>query len=151
VIIGEADHYAAFVALCRARIEALGITFATVDAICGFPERYTATLMSGGKACSVFSFFVLAKALALLPTFVHDADELARLEQHSEWIKLRRVGEFYRHSKGARHFKARHSLSHDFYKNCGRKGGMAWAQSRTPKQRSTQARKAARARWRRVS
>ena len=151
-VIGTADHYAAFVALCRARIEALQITYATVDSIAGFPERYTATLLSGGKACSVFSFFVLAAALALTPAFLHSADDLVQLERRADWIKLRRRGKFYRDNQkreGGRHLLARHQLGRDLYRINGRKGGQAWAQSRTPKERTAQARKAAKARWRR--
>jgi hypothetical protein len=64
-IVGTAEHYAEFVRLCRSRIEALGLTFDSVDALSGFGvgSRYTAILLSGGKAMSVFSFFTLDAAI----------------------------------------------------------------------------------------
>lgn len=68
-IVGAAEHYAAFVNLCRQRIDELGITYTTVDEICGFPDRYTAILLSGGKRMSGWSLFTLARGLALLPMF----------------------------------------------------------------------------------
>jgi hypothetical protein len=152
-IIGSADHYAQFIQMARARIEALGITFSTVDAVAGFPERYTATLMSGGKACSVYSFFTLAAVLALTPMFAHNAGELERLKQHSEWIKLKRAGKFYRDNqkRDGSAWLTQHKLTRDFWALCGRKGGLQYAQNRTPKQRTEQECKAAKARWRRVS
>jgi hypothetical protein len=85
-VVGTAEHYAAFVQLCRQRIEQLNITYSTVDEICGFPDRYTAILLSGGKRMSVFSLFALARGLALLPMFGHDPDQLERLRQRSNWV-----------------------------------------------------------------
>lgn len=54
---GTAGHYAAFVKLCRLRIEQLGISYETLDEICGFPTRYTSKLLAGAKTCSVYSLF----------------------------------------------------------------------------------------------
>lgn len=89
IMVGTADHYAAFVALCRQRIAELGITFATVDEICGFPDRYTAILLTGGRRMSVFSLFTLPRGLALLPMFGHDAGQLERLKDRSSWTPRR--------------------------------------------------------------
>jgi hypothetical protein len=88
-IVGTAEHYAAFVALCRQRIVELNITYATVDQICGFPDRYTAILLSGGRRMSVWSFFTLTRALALLPQFAHDPAQLERLRDRSSWTPRR--------------------------------------------------------------
>jgi hypothetical protein len=88
-IVGTAEHYAQFVKLARDRIVELGITYATVDEICGFPDRYTAILLSGGKRMSVWSFFTLTRALALLPMFGHDAPQLERLKHRSSWTPRR--------------------------------------------------------------
>jgi hypothetical protein len=95
-VVGCAETYAAFVALCRARIAELSIPYATVDAICGFPERYTNALLCGQKAMSVWSFFAMARALALLPAFQHDAEQLARLKDRSQWVEARVAGARYR-------------------------------------------------------
>jgi hypothetical protein len=137
--------------LARARIQSLGITFETIDRVCGWPDRYCATLMSGGKVIGAHNLFILAQALALTPAFLHDAANLVRLEQRADWIKARRTGDFYRQNRRAQHDKAQHRLYRDFWAICGRRGGMQYAQNRTPKQRAEQARKAAKARWRRVS
>ena len=72
-VVGVADHYAAFLRLVQSRICELGITCDTVDALCGFPLRYTSTLLSGGKTASGYSLFTLAGALALRPVFQHDS------------------------------------------------------------------------------
>jgi hypothetical protein len=71
-VVGTADHYGAFVRLCKIRIEQLQITYETVDALAGFPQRYTSTLMSGGRAMSAYSMFTVARVLALTPQFAHD-------------------------------------------------------------------------------
>lgn len=136
-------HYAEFVKLCRGRIEELKIPYATVDEMCGFPERYTNALLSGGKAMSVYSLFTMADSLALRLAFFHDAEKLAEFERRDDWIKLRRTGPRWR----ARHPRARHKKGRDYYKIVGRKGGMAWARKRTRGQRKVAARRAALARW----
>jgi hypothetical protein len=88
-VVGTAEHYAQFVQLCRARIIELNITYATVDEICGFPDRYTAILLSGGKRMSAWSFFVMARGLALMPQFAHDAIQLKKLRDRSNWVPRR--------------------------------------------------------------
>jgi hypothetical protein len=147
LIVGTADHYAALVRLFRSRIEALGITYATVDEICGFPERYCATLMSGGKACSVYSLFTLANCLALMPTFHHNEAKLAELMQRPGWIKLRRAGPRWRNKCRASHRNATHGYGRDFYRMIGIRGGLARKRKLTRKQRCESARRAALARW----
>jgi hypothetical protein len=150
-IVGTAGHYAQFISLVRARIEALGITFETVDRLCSFPDRYCATLLSGGKAIGIHNFFVLAAALALTPMFAHNAADLARLEQHSDWIRLERTGAFYRRNHKREIGKAKIKLCRDLWITSGRKGGMASARKLTPAQRSKRARKAvAKRKWRPV-
>jgi hypothetical protein len=56
------------VKLCRLRIEQLGISYETLDEICGFPTRYTSKPLAGAKTCSVYSLFTIARALALSPS-----------------------------------------------------------------------------------
>jgi len=106
-IVGTAEGYAAFVALCRARIVELGVTYETIDRIAGFSDRHTAALMAGSKAMSVWSFFTLARALALMPSFQHDADQLRRLQDQSNWIGMRRTGPRFRPSPKPRKRKTR--------------------------------------------
>jgi hypothetical protein len=147
LIVGTADHYAALVRLFRSRIEALGITYATVDEKCGFPERYCATLMSGGKACSVYSLFTLAHCLALTPAFHHEEAKLAELMQRPGWIKLRRAGPRWRSKKVGSHRCGTHTYGRDYLRSIPIRGGLARAKKLTRKQRCESARKAALARW----
>ena len=150
-IVGTADHYAQFVQLYRARIQALGITYETIDRIANWPDRYLATLMCGNKAIGIHNFFVLCAALAITPTFAHNADELARLEQHSQWVKLERAGAFYRRNHKRKIGTAKIKLCRDLWVTSGRRGGMASARKLTPAQRSKRARKAvAKRKWRPV-
>jgi hypothetical protein len=90
--VGTVEHYGAFVRLCRARIDELGVTYETVDELAGFSARYTATIRSNSGSCSVYSLFTLARTLALLPVFQHDAAELERLRRRSAWIMMQRRG-----------------------------------------------------------
>jgi hypothetical protein len=141
-VIGSAEHYAQFVKLCRARIEFLAITYDTLDAICGFPARYTAKLLCEQKAMSIYSFFTLARALALLPQFAHDETQLAELQKRGDWIKMRRAGARFRgKGKGIVRF-ANHI---DFYRQIGHKSAIA--RSLLQKKRKQQTLAARTARW----
>jgi hypothetical protein len=148
-IVGEADHYAQFVKLCRLRIEQLGITYDTVDSLAGFPSRYTATLLSGGKAMSVFSFFTLARALALMPMFGHDEAQLADLQRREDWIAFRRNGAHYRPRmlNGTKHRAVILKIYPDFMRKRALLSAKARMEKLTPARRRKIARHAARARW----
>jgi hypothetical protein len=139
--VGIAKHYNGFLKLCRQRIDQLGVTFETMDRICGFPEGYYSAIMNGKKAASVYSFFVIARALALMPTFVHDAAELERLQQRDDWIKYRRKGARWRDRGGTIR------LGSDFFRLIGQKGSRQYALKHSCAARSASARKAALARW----
>jgi hypothetical protein len=149
-VIGRADHYAAFVSLCRARIAALNVTHATVDEIAGFPAGYTSTLMCGNKAMSGYSLFTIARSLALSPIFAHDDDELAKLISRSNWIKMRRAGPRSRRKLGGEHNGEHDALFNRqrFMKQIAARGVLGRMLKLSPKQRSKIARKAAKARWR---
>jgi hypothetical protein len=152
-LIVDADTYAAFIRLVRSRIQDLGITFETVDSMCGWPSRYCATIMCGNKALGVHNLFVLCSALALTPVFAHNGDDLARLRQHSQWIRLERGGAYYRRNqkRTVRLGKPQIKLCRDLWAISGRRGGMASARKLTAKQRSNRARKAvANRKWRPV-
>jgi len=142
-LVGVAEHYAAFVKLCRLRIEQLGITNDSVDALCNFPANYTAKLLCGEKTMSVYSLFTMARVLALMPAFQHDADQLAELRSREDWIGLRRKGPRYRRRLDSGGIKFINYL--DFYKQIGRKGGIS--RSLLQKKRKQQTLKARMARW----
>jgi hypothetical protein len=141
MVAGTATHYGEFVKLCRARIADLEITFDTVDAICGFPSGYTGKLMCGDKAMSVYSFFTIARALALSPVFEADEAQLAMLRRRGDWIASRRNG--VRSKKGGGITRFQNHV--DFYRQIGRKGGIARAL--LLKRRRAQTAKARAARW----
>jgi hypothetical protein len=152
-IVGTADHYARFVELCRARIDFLQITYDTCDAICGFPQRYTATLLCQNKTMSVFSLFTLARALALLPVFQHDEAQLVQLRQRVDWITVRRNGSRWRPRvrTTGRHRVVELKLYPDLLRKRAMLGVQARMEKLSSKRRSAIARKAALARWRRGS
>jgi hypothetical protein len=142
-VVGTAEHYAEFVRLCRNRIERLGVPFDTLDCICGFADGFIGKLMCGQKAMSVYSFFTLARALALLPQFAHDETQLAELRKREDWIAVRRRGPQFRRKRNGGTVRFQNHI--DFYRQIGRKGAIAWNAKRM--RRRAAARIAARARW----
>jgi hypothetical protein len=145
-LVGVADHCGAFLELCRQRIERLNVSYDTVDAICGFPTRYTAKIMAESKGLSAFTLFVLARGLALLPTFTHDADQHQALQAHSQWIANRWPALRNRRKHSAR----KHSLGPDFLRNRALRANLERTRKLKPKRRREIARNAALARWSRV-
>jgi hypothetical protein len=129
----------------------LNLTFDSVDALAGFPSRYTATLLCGNKAMSVFSFFSLARALALLPVFENDEAQLAELRRRTDWITSRRVGPKWRPRMltTGRHRVIEVKLYPDLLRKRAMLGVQARMEKLSPKRRSAIAKKAALARWRR--
>jgi hypothetical protein len=145
-VVGVCEHYAEFVKLCRLRIEQLGITYDTVDEICGFPLRYTGKLLSEAKGMSVYALFTMARGLALLPVFQHDEVQHAKLKRHSSWMMMRRPGPRWR-KKGRAHDQSAHRLYPDFLHKRAQAGGLAYRRKVKPKRRRELARNAAQARW----
>jgi hypothetical protein len=139
-VIGIAEHYGQFVALCRLRVEQLNVTFETIDQICGFPARYAGKLLSPNgerpKTMSAFSLFTLARGLALMPTFVHDAKQLRLLQGHSAWRK--------------RAWSGKHAFSPEFLKFRSRRGNYFRTKKVPFNRRVAIARAAAQARWAKV-
>jgi hypothetical protein len=80
--------------------------------------------------------------LALTPTFVSDAEKLARLRQREDWIATHRKGAKWRPRHGG---VVRFANYPDFYRKIGRKGALVWNAER--KRRKAAARHAAMARW----
>jgi hypothetical protein len=149
-VVGTAEHYAEFVWLCRSRIEQLGITMETVDALCGFPARYTAILLCENRAMSVFSFFTMARALALLPVFQHDEAQFEHLHKREDWIATRRKGPRWRLKRmlnGSQHRARSVKIYPDFMRKRAMLAVAARMRKLSPKRRSAIARRAALARW----
>lgn len=90
-------HSAELRRLARNRIVELGITYATVDELAGFPQRYTSKLLCDPPLhkLTADTMFALLGALALLPRLEPDDITLAKLRQRSEWIPRRRNGPQY--------------------------------------------------------
>jgi hypothetical protein len=141
-VVGTASHYAEALRLIRARIEALNLTFDSVDALAGFPLHYCATLLCEKKAMSVYSFFSMIGALGLRLEFAHDAAQLETLRGRQDWIEFKRKGARYRPRLGG---VVRFANYPDFYRKIGRKG--ARARALLQKKRRAQTLKARMARW----
>jgi hypothetical protein len=95
-----------------------------------------------GEAEVYAAFIRLARALALMPMFGHDEEQLVQLRQRGDWIAFRRPGAHYRpRLSGAVRFQN----GVDFYRKIGRKGARVWNAER--KRRKAAARHAALARW----
>jgi hypothetical protein len=153
-LIGVAGHYAELLKLFRGRIEALNLTYETLDALCGFPARYTATLLCERKSMSIYSFFTLARALALMPAFHHDERQLADLRARPDWIKWKRPGKRARPRKPqprlrgkGRVVRVAFNLYPDLLRQAGIKGQKIWMQKVGKRRRKQIARKAIAARW----
>lgn len=72
----------------RARIEELGLTYETVDAISGLPDRYTAKLMCGMRNPGAKAVDMLCGALALGFVAVVDDEQAASVS--SRWVRRKR-------------------------------------------------------------
>jgi hypothetical protein len=132
------------------RIEQLGITYETVDEICGFPLRYTAKIMAECKGVSVYTLFTLAAGLALDLCLQHNGERLAQFQQREAWIKLRRPGPRWRKKRSAIGSSAI-KLYPDFLHKRAQAGGLAYRLKVKPKRRRENARNAVRMRkWRPV-
>jgi hypothetical protein len=95
-IVGHASHYRQLIQLMQRRIADLGLTYDSVDELCGFCDKYTGKLMCGQKALSIYSFLTIARALALLPMFAHDQLQLTNMRHSSGWRPFCRNGPRYR-------------------------------------------------------
>ena len=91
-IVGTADCYRQLIQLVQRRIAELGITADVVDEAAGLSDRYCATLLSGGKAMSIYSFFSVLRSLALRPAFLHDGVQMTNVRNRSAWRPIRRRG-----------------------------------------------------------
>jgi hypothetical protein len=102
---------------------------------------------------SVYSFFTMARALALLPVFEHDETQLAELRRRPDWIEFRRKGSRYRprvHAKGHA-LNVTFKLYPDLLRKAAVKGGFMRAEKIGKRRRRQIARHAAQARWRRAN
>ncbi len=80
----EADMIAAY----QARIQELQLTYATVDAISGLPDGYTAKLMATMKGLGEKAIEGLNGALGMGFTAAVDAEQCAKVE--TRWVKRKR-------------------------------------------------------------
>lgn len=135
----------------RARIAELGITYDTVDAIAGFPDKYTSKLLCEPplRNFSVDSMFSLLGAIALSPALQPDDKRLEKLRKRPEWLAPKLEGKQYRMKKLALrvHRPLVIHLSSELLAQARRLGGLN-SRKRVGKKRARQiAKRAARARW----
>jgi hypothetical protein len=148
-----ATHYAAFVQLCRTRIQQLGLSYESADDLFGFPRGYTSKLLVGMKNCSCHSLFVMARGLALMPSFTPDAVELARLRQHSAFTPITHQAVLARRRSAkwrSQHCQVSIKPGPDYRRLRAQAAGLGNLK-RSAKSRRMQARKAALARWSRAA
>jgi hypothetical protein len=146
--VGTASHYAEALRLIRARIEALNLTFDSVDALAGFPLHYCATLLCERRAMSVYSFFSMIGALGLRLEFQHDAAQLETLRERQDWIEFRRKGARYRPKlNGTKHRPVTFKIYPDLMRKRALLSVKARMEKLTPARRRKIARHAAMARW----
>lgn len=83
--------------LLRNRIVELGITYATVDHVAGFPQRYTAKLLCEPpvRRLTMQTLLTLLDTLALVPAFQSNDIALDKLRRRHDWIPRQRNGRQY--------------------------------------------------------
>jgi hypothetical protein len=145
-------HYSAFLQVIRERIVELDITYRTVDALAGFTETYTSKLLAPVplKRMSVDALFSIMGAVGLVPEFKHDGAAVARLRAQSDWQKRKRHDKPKSVSIGGEHKPVTVYLSPDFMREISAKAAYARMEKISPTKRKRYARKAARARWKRI-
>ena len=81
--------------LLRDRVAELGITYATVDQLAGFPDRYVSRLLCEPPARNITipTLITLLETLAL--KFTSDDVTLGKLRRRRDWVRRRREGPQY--------------------------------------------------------
>ena len=90
--IATIHSYDDLIAVARARMDALEITFATLDSISGVQEGYSAKLLGPGhcKTLGPVSFCSIMAALGMKLLAVEDPEAMARVRQRLVKRKYRR-------------------------------------------------------------
>jgi hypothetical protein len=149
----EADMIAAY----QARIQELGLTYATVDAIAGYADGYTAKLMAKMKGLGEKAIEGLNGALGVGFVVAVDREQCAKVE--TRWVRRKRP--FYALERGGSRNSTKRKEITDKSKQLegfalmqirGRAGGMASGKKRRAKAMRRRARQraaqhAARMRW----
>lgn len=150
-----ATRYGELVVALRARIAELGITYATVDEIAGFPLRYTSKLLgdSKPKKMGVDSLFALAGSLGVKLRLEDDAKALKKHRESLQWMVPGNNGARAFHDKmlhAAEHRRPRayrFRLSSEHFRRLQALSTRAKMAKQTPAKRRKIAKKAAVARW----
>jgi transcriptional regulator with XRE-family HTH domain len=81
-IIGSEDQ---FLAALRARREELGLSYETLEAICGLSDRKAAKLFSGQRPIGALYLWLILEALGLRIRLEVNPEAVARMSRRSDW------------------------------------------------------------------
>jgi acyl-CoA reductase-like NAD-dependent aldehyde dehydrogenase len=142
--VRDRDGYRAFLAVIRARQDALNISGETLDDMAGLPLRYSQKILSGHKPFTENSLGPIMGALGIALAVVEDLDALERVAarlkrapRNKSQVRVRAAARINRRIKLITQRNARQMAALRTAKT-------------SPRKRSASARKAANARWRRV-
>jgi hypothetical protein len=78
-VVGVAHEYQDLIAMIRARIVELNISFEQADAICGLPAGYVGKLVNDQRRLGVLSLGCVLAALGLAIVIVEDAEQTVKM------------------------------------------------------------------------
>lgn len=129
---------------CRRRAAELGKSYKDIDDLANLSEGHTGHLLAVPQLCRFgpISRFAVPWALEMRFALVEDRDAMREAKRRDERA-VRRGKSHFRNAKAL-------SMLESFARENGKKGAIVRLQKLSPERRSAIARKAARARWRRV-
>ena len=89
-----------FLAALRARREALGVSFETLEALAGMPSGYASKLLTGARPMGALTLWLVLGALGLRIRLEEDPEALERNRRRTDWQQLRRKPRKRRHLLG---------------------------------------------------
>lgn len=157
--IAEVSGSLGFIAALRKRLADLNMTYATLDAICGFTPGYASKILCEEPADTQanaqtnaprttqrwfgpMSFEAVLGGTALKIVLVNDPKQLARIQSSHHFIARKKPMPI-----SATHPYIVQRKTRENMRQMGQLGGVARAQKLTPQARTDSARKAAKARW----
>jgi len=132
----------------RMRMAELGITYATLDEIAGWAERYAGKLLAPepGRNLGPLSLDCLLGATGLKLALVEDPERLERIRRHRDFVPRKHSPRTV--AAGA---YVAHRVTRSFLREIGSKGGLATRAKLSDRRRQALARKAARAKNEKLS
>jgi hypothetical protein len=79
-----------FLQVLRARREALGVGYETLEALCDLPSGYAGKLLLGVRPVGALTLWLLLQSLGLRIRVEEDPEALERNRRRHEWLTIRR-------------------------------------------------------------